>query len=224
MLRKLRDMFTVYRAWEKALADAGVPNNHAPQFFDVLHRYGESQRFYHTIIHIAACLRFLDQTYDIHPQKRAALRLALIYHDIIYDVKSKTNEADSAAHARVQMTIMGFSKTYIDEVSRLILLTASHKAPPGDSIASIMIDTDMHVLAWDERDYLRYAGQIWQEYSYVGRDAYIAGRTHFLLGLDPDTVFTTPEVNIERMISNVAWNRHLELDILRDNPAEIMGT
>lgn len=224
MLRKLRDALTIYRAWEKAHIAAEMPNCHAPQFFDVVRRYGEPHRFYHTLAHIAACLRFLDRTYDLHPQKRAALYLALIYHDIIYDVKSKTNEADSAAHARVQMAVMGFSKTYIDEVSRLILLTASHKGDPADRIGSIMIDTDMHVLAWEEKDYLRYAGQIWQEYSYVGREAYIAGRSNFLSGLDPDTVFTSPEVNIERMISNVAWNRHRELELLRDNPAAIVGT
>lgn len=207
MLSKLRDILTVHRAWEKAHVDAGVPNNHAPQFFDILRRYDEPHRFYHTLAHIAACLRFLDRTYDLHPQKRAALCMALIYHDVIYDVKSKTNEADSAAHARVQLAVMGFAKTYIDEVSRLIMLTANHKGDSADRIGSIMIDTDMHVFAEPDRVYAKYAADIRKEYEPAfGREAYMAGRRQFLSTVDPEAIFVTPEMANEKSASQASWN------------------
>lgn len=217
MLRDLRDMFTVYRAWEQAHQ---VPhlNNNAGQFFDVLRRYSEPHRHYHTLAHIAACLRFLDRTYpapisgevnenSLWWDHRMCLQLAIIYHDIIYDVKSKTNELDSAAHARIQMGVMGFNRDHIAVVSRLIMLTANHKGDPADVIGSIMIDTDMHVFAEPDAIYAKYAADIRKEYEPAfGREPFLTGRRYFLSTVDPENIFVTPEMDTDAVRSQAAWN------------------
>lgn len=202
----IRDIITVYRTWRAAHEELSARTS-LGQFLDILRRYGEPHRHYHALSHVAACLRFLDRTYGVHPQKQSCLRMALIYHDIIYDVRSKTNEAESAAHARIQMLVMGFQKSDIDEVSRLILLTANHKGDPADVIGSIMIDTDMHVFAEPDAVYAKYAADIRKEYEPAfGRDAYMAGRRHFLSTVDPEAIFVTSEMNTENVRSQSAWN------------------
>ena len=222
-IKSLRASLTVWNAWVNAHRKLGIEPSYA-QLFHIFECYGEKSRSYHTIIHVAQCLTFLREHFPDEPDSVILpVVIALIYHDVIYDSKMTDNEDASARVASIYMKVQSFPDDFVQNVVRLILLTKSHTVEPGDRMASIMIDTDMNVLAWGERDYLRYASQVWKEYSHFGRGPYIAGRMKFLMGLDPDKVFTTPEVNIEQMISNVAWNRHLELELLRDNPAEIMG-
>ncbi len=203
----IRDIVTVYLAWKTAHRDLSA-NTSLGQFLDIVTRYREPHRFYHTLAHIAACLRFLARTYpNLHPQKRSVLVMAIIYHDIIYDVKSKTNEAESAAHARIQMSVMGFAKTFVDEVVRLIILTAHHKGDPTDILGSIMIDTDMHVFAEPDAVYARYADDIRKEYEpLAGREAFIAGRRNFLSTVDAENIFVTSEMKTEKSASQSAWN------------------
>lgn len=203
----IRDVIYLWGIWSSIHKSQGLTPSF-PQFVDILQRYGEKHRFYHNLAHIVACLRFLDGTYPvIGPQTRAALRMAIIFHDIVYDVKSKTNEEDSAAHARIQMSVRGFHREFMAEVVRLIILTKSHKGDANDRFGSIMIDTDMHVFAEPDRIYASYAEGIRKEFEPAfGREPFVTGRRHFLSTVDPEAIFVTPEMANEKSASQAAWN------------------
>ena len=60
--------------------------------------YSEPHRHYHTMRHVAACLRELDSAADLASDARE-VELALWFHDAIYSTTAGDNEARSAAWA-----------------------------------------------------------------------------------------------------------------------------
>ena len=213
MLNELK----IIREWIKIHDHFGVPVSFS-QVLDILGRYKESHRAYHTSRHIADCLREFDSLYGrgTKADDALAIKLALIFHDVIYDVSSKTNEEDSAAYARVYMSVKDFPAMIREEVSRLIILTKKHRTVLAeDSNGEKMIDVDMSVLAWPWEKYEVYAKGIWHEYSSVAdQTAYREGRAAFLSSIHPEHVFCTPEMTTRANHSNVAWNIAKEIDAL----------
>ena len=60
---------------------------------DVINAYDEPHRFYHTLEHIEDVLK---QLLNADLLKHDELFLAAVFHDIIYNPQSNTNEEDSA--------------------------------------------------------------------------------------------------------------------------------
>lgn len=58
---------------------------------DLVTRYSESHRAYHTLAHIQHCLDEFEQVRHLIANPDA-VELALWYHDAIYDTKAKDNE------------------------------------------------------------------------------------------------------------------------------------
>src|SRR5262249_28427939 len=69
--------------------------------------YLEPGRCYHTLDHIAALLRQLDEHRAV-ARDADALALAIIFHDVVYDPLRHDNEARSAALARARLTSLAF--------------------------------------------------------------------------------------------------------------------
>ena len=89
--------------------------------FDALvARYGEPHRAYHNLTHIEECFRTLDLVAH-RAERLGEIEMALWFHDAIYDTRSHTNEADSAAWARRALTDAGVRD---DGVARPTLLEA----------------------------------------------------------------------------------------------------
>ena len=58
---------------------------------EILLKYSEEHRRYHTLTHLTALFHLLDEySHDIKDRK--AVILAILFHDIIYDPKSSRNE------------------------------------------------------------------------------------------------------------------------------------
>ena len=58
----------------------------------IVAHYSEPHRHYHTLAHIVVCQELLSAT----DHASLELRLAIVYHDIIYDTHRSDNEAESA--------------------------------------------------------------------------------------------------------------------------------
>jgi predicted metal-dependent HD superfamily phosphohydrolase len=86
-----------------------------------------------------------------------------------------TNEKDSADAYRAYKG-RGRSKRYVDEVCRLIELTAGHKVLPADRRGAIMVSIDLAILGSDPETYARYAANIRREYKEVPEERYRVGR------------------------------------------------
>ena len=64
----------------------------------------------------------------------------------------------------------------IDEVARLVLLTAGHDPAPDDRNGAVLCDADLAVLAGPPEAYATYASAIRVEYAHLDDARYTAGR------------------------------------------------
>lgn len=160
---------------------------------DILDRYSESHRHYHTIDHVAACLLHLDSVE--HVDNRRDLEMALWFHDVIYDPLKKDNEEKSAIFSCDALIALGESEQVIDRVRRLIILT-KHPSDPKEQHEKLLIDIDLSILGSSEGIYEHYERWIRKEYSQVPAILFRRGRKKVLRSfLDQPRIYSTEEFN-----------------------------
>jgi predicted metal-dependent HD superfamily phosphohydrolase len=106
----MHDNSALSDAWFALMQQLAVSPDHAQQGWQQLQQhYTEPNRAYHNFSHIAAMLRHLAQSpLTVHDE--AVLKLAIWFHDLIYDPKAKDNEVRSAALAVQWMQQAGFAR------------------------------------------------------------------------------------------------------------------
>ncbi|MGW0436801.1 HD domain-containing protein [Micromonospora sp. NPDC003197] len=148
---------------------------------ELLDRWGEPQRHYHTVEHLAAVLAVVDQHAE-QAHRPDLVRLAAWFHDAVYDPRSPgdANERTSAALATTILTDLGVPADATAEVARLVQLTAGHHADPADRNGALLCDADLAVLAQPSAEYDRYAAAVRREYAHVPDDLFRVGRAAVL--------------------------------------------
>jgi predicted metal-dependent HD superfamily phosphohydrolase len=142
---------------------------------DLIARWSEPQRRYHTSEHLSRMLSVVDDHADA-ADDATAVRLAAWFHDIVYDPRRTDNEILSASFAATTLTDLGRDHEEIAEVVRLIWLTTTHNVEAGDRNGALVCDADLAILATDPDEYDAYARSVRQEYAHVPDDAFRAGR------------------------------------------------
>jgi predicted metal-dependent HD superfamily phosphohydrolase len=168
-------------------------NNHAAlaAFDRLLACYREPHRHYHNLSHIAEMLDIIDRLQDLTPNPHA-VRLAVWYHDAIYDPRDKYNEERSAALAGLELERIGVDPEVTRDVQRLILLTKHGPVEEVDADAAVLLDADLAILGARPQRYAAYAQAIRREYAWVPDDAYRLGRSKVLREfLDRPRLFRT---------------------------------
>ncbi|MGA0599590.1 phosphohydrolase [Caulobacter sp. KR2-114] len=143
-------------------------------------RYAEPHRRYHTATHIDDCLARLAEIADPGEAAQRVLTWAIWWHDAIYDPTRADNEAASAELARRDLPDLGASPAEVDEVARLILLTAGHSVAAGDRLGALMVSIDLSILGAAPAIYDAYAAAVRAEYAHVPAPAFRAGRSAVL--------------------------------------------
>lgn len=160
---------------------------------DLLVRYSEPHRYYHTQEHLRACFEVLDAFFpreDYHGMTWG-LEMALWFHDAVYDSTAKDNEEKSAELAKSALVSMGATPAFQQSVADLILAT-KHTAPARSIEEMLLLDVDTHVLGASEETYQQYEDNIRREYSWVPMDIYREKRTEILqMFLDRPFIFMT---------------------------------
>jgi predicted metal-dependent HD superfamily phosphohydrolase len=182
--------------WRAAARDAGATDDTASTRAgaDLLLRWREPHRHYHTVAHLTAVLDVVDRRAGL-ADRAALVRLAAWCHDAVYDPRAPgdTNERDSADLATTLLTGLGVPDAAVAEVHRLVLLTAGHAVAPGDRDGALLCDADLAVLAAPPPAYDRYAAAIRQEYAHVPEPDFRAGRARVLTALlDLPALFRSP--------------------------------
>lgn len=152
----------------------------------VLARYDEPHRAYHTIEHLReawAALERLLRAEAVTGERARTVRLALWFHDAIYDPRAADNEAASAALARRVLAAAGEPAGVVDDVARLVEATAEHRAAPDDAAAGCLLDADLWILSAPPDRYDRYVTQVRAEYAHVPDSDFAAGRGAILRDL-----------------------------------------
>ncbi|KHL04252.1 DUF4031 domain-containing protein [Sinomonas humi] len=154
---------------------------------ELLERWSEPHRRYHTGAHLFAVLAALDELTGERPAPRA-VELAAWFHDAVHTGSAGRDEEDSALLAESRLRDAGLAPAEVGEVARLVRLTADHRPQAYDDGGQLLCDADLSVLGREPKGYLRYTEQVRAEYAQVPDELFRAGRASVLdqlLGLDP---------------------------------------
>ncbi|AYZ11093.1 hypothetical protein EGY05_03770 [Chryseobacterium arthrosphaerae] len=153
-------------------------------------KYTEKGRYYHNLLHLDNMFQELEAVKD-RISRFTLLSFAVFYHDIIYDVTSKSNEEKSAVTAEKRLSELGLSHEEIKIVSDQILATKSHQKSENMDI-NYLLDADLSVLGKDRETYLVYTQMIRKEYSIYPDFLYKPGRKKVLRHfLELENIFKT---------------------------------
>lgn len=165
---------------------------HDALFLDLLDRWGEEHRKYHGRTHLLAVLEALDLLAEPADPPRTVL-LAAWFHDAVYRGIAGQDEEESARLAEDRLAYEGLPAAEVDEVARLVRMTADHRPESGDGAAALLSDADLSVLGGTPDAYARYLAAVRQDFAHIGDDDFAAGRAAVvrqLLQLEP--LFHTP--------------------------------
>lgn len=202
--------------WRDALVAArgGAPDpDPSPYADNLLARWAEPQRRYHTTAHLLAVLEHID-TLAGHAADPDLVRLAAWFHDAVYRPDRSENEERSAALAERALPEAGLSAGATAKVARLVRLTAGHDPAAGDTNGEVLCDADLAILATGPKEYGAYAARVREEYGFVPDEVFREGRADVLrqlLGLP--RLFRTPH-GIARWEPRARQNLTTELDLL----------
>ncbi len=132
---------------------------------DVLERYSEPHRHYHTHQHLAECFEKIQDIISLaeHP---AEVCVGLWFHDLIYDTQRHDNEERSADRARSSAREFGVSAESAQRIHDLIMFTR-HAAEPVGIDAQVLVDADLSILGAPSARFQEYEAQIRSEYDWV---------------------------------------------------------
>jgi predicted metal-dependent HD superfamily phosphohydrolase len=108
-----------------------------------------------------------------------ALKMAIWFHDTIYDTKSKTNEEDSFKLANILLSGSGVAQDFINKVKQPIMAT-KHTAPVQDNDSQIIMDLDILNFGKNKDEFLSIGQDVRDEYDWVSDKDFKEGRKKVL--------------------------------------------
>jgi len=180
---------------------------------DLLTRWQEPQRRYHTLTHLTAVLDHVDvlEKYADDPD---VVRLAAWFHDAVYLPERSENEERSARIAERALPEAGVSEGRTAEVARLVRLTVTHDPADDDRDGQVLCDADLAILAAPPSAYAAYTAAVREEYHFVPNEAFREGRSAILRQLlDLPRLFRTP-YGAEHWEATARYNLAAELEML----------
>ncbi|MFI9204878.1 hypothetical protein [Streptomyces sp. NPDC053048] len=201
--------------WQQTVDQVRVTSEPDPGPYadELLGRWSEPHRRYHTVAHLAAVLGHLDAL-AAHADDIENVRLAAWFHDAVYRPDRSENEERSAHLAERALPELGVDRARTAEVARLVRLTVTHDPDAGDRDGETLCDADLAVLGGTPQEYAAYAAAVREEYAFVPDDAFREGRAGVLrqlLGLP--RLFRTP-LGHDRWELLARRNLATELDLL----------
>ncbi|MFJ6385491.1 hypothetical protein ACIQI7_36490 [Kitasatospora sp. NPDC092039] len=197
-------------AWTALLHRCGAAVDPEPYGRELLRRWSEPRRRYHTAAHLHAVLRHVDELAG-HAADPEAVRLAAWFHDAVYRPDRTENEERSAALAVRALTAAGLPAERVAEVERLVLLTVGHDPTPGDRNGEVLCDADLAVLGGTPEAYAAYTAAVREEYGFVPAPDFTAGRAAVLRRLLAlPALYRTPAAR-ERLTAAARANLTAEL-------------
>jgi len=176
--------------WTSTWSDLGLAEPSRSVLDELLVRYSEAHRAYHTTQHLGECFESFASAREgaEHPGE---VGLALWFHDAIYDPRSSDNEARSADWAERVAAAAGASGERLARVRDLILATR-HSARPDGGDAGLTVDIDLSILGASAERFDEYEAQVRREYAFVPEAAFGPARARILEGfVARERIYTT---------------------------------
>ncbi|MFI6424037.1 DUF4031 domain-containing protein [Promicromonospora sp. NPDC050880] len=223
--------------WDGLWADPSLARAAGENLVD---RWREPHRVYHSTLHLAVALDALDQIAPAHGVAERDLwraRLALWFHDAVHDggrgpreVPQRSEDTSRGAGGIAQqdeersanlvaellgpLAGTGVSADDVDEVARLVMVTADHDPAPDDAVGGLVSDADLAVLGGSPAVYARYTHQVRAEYCDVPDPLFRAGRSQVLSTLLTDGPLFRTAAGAARWEDAAAANLRSELALL----------
>ena len=199
------------KRWASLCQNLGMTSD--PETYGALIKaHAEPHRAYHTLDHIAACLRHLD---EVRGQTECPdeIEMALWFHDAVYDPFSATNEEDSAEWAADWLQDKGLDKSVYGRIADYILATKSHDTPASVD-GRFMLDIDLSILGTPVQSYDQFEIDVRREYRRIPRFIFRKKRKAILEGfLTRGRIYgteffynkleTQARINLTRAINNL---------------------
>lgn len=213
--------------WKRATQDLKATADDKDAWFErIWNEYSEEGRHYHTTVHLHEMLTYFELSWQTNfppesgrsDDEEQALLLATFFHDAIYNVRSGTNEEDSAVLFQSFADEMGMDSEapcLRSKVVDYILATKKHVVSEDNPPAlSLFLDMDMAVLGKEKKAYLQYAALIRKEYSYVPHAEYCEKRADTLESFLQHPIFGT-RVMYQSFEEKARENLQNEIESLR---------
>ena len=170
--------------------NATLPNQEA-MGADLIRRYSEPHRRYHTTEHLRQVLIMIDELAD--DQDLFLVRLGAWFHDAVYAIPpgQVTNEEASARLAIRELSRAGLEQEDLTQVARLVRLTETHLPGSRDPEGELLCDADLAILAAEPAAYASYVEAVRAEYAAVSEPDFLAGRLAVLTDLADREIFRT---------------------------------
>ena len=212
------------RAW-RALVDCADPAGDFTVICtdiidDLVKRYAEPHRHYHTATHVQWVIRHVDDLLAASEVDRVdggaadvvdrdVVVAAALFHDAIYITRptaepalpgarlDMSSEAQSARLAVEQLSRLGWSESRLAQLAALIEATQTHVATTW--AAAVLLDADLAVLGAAHAIYQSYVAAVRAEYEFVDDVHWRGGRGAVLRAfLARAQIFITPAMQRER--------------------------
>jgi len=146
----------------------------------ILLMWNESHRSYHNLNHLNDLISQINENKSKFSEKEyEKLMLSAIFHDIVYDPSSSTNEEDSANF--LMECVVDKSNEDILEVRQMILDTKTHNSTTN--LSESFNNYDMNIVERDFDQLLDWEKGISEEFSVYPKEKYKEGRLNFLESL-----------------------------------------
>ena len=165
-------------SWERLWAGLGARGSGATDRTDLLARYSEPWRSYHTLQHLAECLDGFGTASRL-AARPAEVEAALWFHDAICDPRGADNEERSALLAQSVLSAAGVAADAVSRIAAMVRATKHHDTP-SEQDARLLIDVDLSILGSAPARFAEYEQQIRSEYSFVPKPAFGHGRREIL--------------------------------------------
>ncbi|MFF4759671.1 hypothetical protein [Streptomyces sp. NPDC001292] len=212
----MADLDALRSRWTRALEGTRGPGGDpdpVPYADNLLARWQEPHRHYHTLTHLTEVLDRVDAL-EKHADDPDVVRLAAWFHDAVYLPERSENEERSARLAERALPEAGVPEAKTTEVARLVRLTVTHDPADDDRDGQVLCDADLAILAAAPSAYAAYTAGVREEYHFVPNDAFREGRAEILRRLlDRPHLFRTPHGR-EHWEATARYNIGGELEFL----------
>jgi predicted metal-dependent HD superfamily phosphohydrolase len=168
----------------------------------LLVRYAEPHRRYHTATHVMWVLRHVDtlvRAGECADEVAPVVRAAALFHDVVYDATRHDNEELSGRWAARVLGEVGWSSHQCQAVAALVSATDRHHPSCTLPGAPVLFDADLAILGSSPAEYSASVTAIRQEYAHVDAAAWRSGRAEVLQGfLSRDPLFLTATMRAAR--------------------------
>lgn len=166
----------LFRSWTDLAKILEIDTPEIERMWDIfVNFYEQSHRSYHNLNHLAQMFALTEEML-VYISDPISFKLAIWFHDIIYQPTRKDNELVSSQKAEVYMKAWNISPESIIPVVQYIQSTAKHIPINGSDDEKLFLDIDLSILGREPHIYQAYTQAIRKEYNMYPSLIYKYGR------------------------------------------------